>query len=134
MNIKNNKSEDREEKNIVTIIKGSVVAIVITVIGLLILSLILTYTNVKESVEMPFVIVIMAISIIIGSIISTRQVNKKGMVNGGLVGLIYILIIYILSSIFVTSFSINVHSLITMIVAIITGILGGIIGVNITGK
>lgn len=131
---KKNDNEAKEEKNIVTIIKGSLVAIAITIIGLLIFSLILTYTNVKESAQMPTVITIMAISIIVGSIISTRKVSKKGLLNGGLVGLIYILVIYLLSSIFVTNFSMNTHTLITIIVAIIAGTLGGVIGVNLISK
>ena len=42
----------------------------------------------------------------------------------------YILTIYLISSITGTGFSINIYSLIMVIVSIITGMIGGIIGVN----
>lgn len=119
------------KSNIITILKGSLFAIIISIIGLLILSIILTYTNVKESIEVPVIIAIMAVSIIVGSIISSRKVKNKGILNGGLVGLIYIIFIYLLSSIFVTRFSINLNSIISILISIIAGVLGGIIGVNI---
>ena len=131
MKIKFNKVDKKETNNVVTILKGSLVAIIITIIGLLILSIILAYTEVKETIEFPVIIILMAVSIIIGSIISSKKLIKKGIINGGLVGLIYILEIYLLSSIFVTTFSVNSATIITMVIAIVAGVLGGIIGVNL---
>lgn len=128
--IKENKN-NTEEKSICRILKGSVVAIIITLVGLLILSLILTYTSANENVSLPTIIIITAISIIIGSIISSKKISKRGMLNGGIVGFIYIAAIYILSSIITTGFRFNMYTLIMFIVAIVAGIIGGIIGVNI---
>ena len=127
-----NSVEDVKEKNLIKILKGSLMSIIITIVLLLIFSALLAYTNLNESISTYVIIGVMGISIIIGSLMSTKKVKKNGMVNGGLVGLIYILVIYILSSIFAVTFGgINVYTIIMFIVAIITGILGGIIGVNL---
>ena len=58
------------------------------------------------------------------------SIKKNGLINGALIGSIYIVSIYLLSSIIEKNFSLNIHSIIMIIICIITGILGGIIGVN----
>lgn len=127
-----NKLEDTEMKaNIIRIIKGSITAIVITLILLFIFSIILTYTSIKESTMSPVVIVITAVSILIGSSISTLKIKKMGLVNGALVGLIYILTIYVISSITGLGFALQLQTIIMMLAAIGAGMIGGIIGVNL---
>ena len=80
---------------------------------------------------MPVVIIITSVSILIGSSISTLKIKKKGMINGGIVGLIYIVTIYVLSSISGAGFSLGLNSIIMAISAIIAGMIGGIIGINL---
>lgn len=127
-----NKLEDTEMKaNIIRIIKGSITAIAITLILLFIFSIILTYTSIKESAMSPVVIIITAVSILIGSSISTLKIKKMGLVNGALVGLIYILTIYVISSITGLGFALQLQTIIMMLAAIGAGMIGGIIGVNL---
>lgn len=117
-------------KNIMRVIRGSVVAIFISLILLLIFAFLLTYTNIAENTINPVIIVITGISILIGSGISTLKIRKNGLLNGGLVGLMYILTIYLLSGITGSGFGLNINSIIMIIVSIISGMIGGIIGVN----
>ena len=63
---------------------------------------------------------------------SSIHIKKQGMLNGGLVGLIYMLFIYILSSIFLAGFEINLNCILMITTGVITGMLGGIIGVNLS--
>lgn len=116
--------------NIKRIIKGSVFSIVITIIGILIYSIVLCNTNVAENSMSTVIIIITAISILIGSTISTTNIKKNGILNGMLVGFIYIAMIYLLSSIITGNFLLNINSIIMIIASVITGALGGIIGVN----
>ena len=118
-------------KNIVRIIKGSVTAIIVSLILLLIYATLLSYTNISETTMTPVVITISGVSILIGSTISSLKIKKQGMLNGALVGLIYILFIYILSSILLTGFEINTKSIIMIIVSTVAGMIGGVIGVNL---
>lgn len=117
--------------NFVRVLKGSVASVFITVVLLLIYSALLTYTSINENTMPIFIIAITAISILIGSLISSLNIKKNGLTNGALVGLIYILVIYLLSSIIGQNFSLNMYSIIMIIASVIAGAIGGIIGVNI---
>lgn len=117
--------------NLIRIIKGSITAIIITLILLFIFAILLTYTKLQESIINPVVIVITAISILIGSSISTLKIKKNGLLNGALVGIIYIVTIYIISSLTGTGFACNINTIIMMVSSVIAGMLGGIIGVNL---
>lgn len=118
-------------KNLKRIIKGDIIAIIITLILLLIFAVVLTYTSVPESTINPVIIVISAVSILVGSSISTLKIKKKGLINGFFVGLIYILAIYIIASITGTGVMLNIAATIMVVASVLAGMLGGIIGVNL---
>lgn len=122
------------KQNTIRIIKGSILAILISVILLFIYATILTYTDIQETTMLPVILTVVGISILTGSMISVRKIRKNGMLNGAIVGLIYIIILYLSSSICLTGFSLTLNSFAMLIVGIITGIIGGIIGVNINRK
>ena len=120
------------EKNnpVVSVLKGSIISFLTTIIALTIFATFLTYTNLSENTIKPVIITVTGISILIGSSIGTRKLRKNGLVTGALIGMIYILIIYLLSSIINSNFSLSWISEIMIITGIIGGIFGGIIGVN----
>ena len=112
------------------IIKGVIISVIFTLIFLFIFSIILTYTNISEEFTTPVIIVSTAISIFIGSSIGNFKMKKNGLLNGGIIGGGYILIIYLVSSILNWKFTLNQQSIIMIVSAIVFGVLGGIIGVN----
>lgn len=116
--------------NLLRIIKGTLLSIIITLILLLIFSLVLTYSNISDSMISPVIIVITTISILAGSSISMIGLNKNGILNGGVIGIIYMLFIYIMSSIINGSFAFSMNSIIFILCGVVAGALGGIIGVN----
>ena len=111
--------------------KGVIISVLTTLVLLFLFSAILTFTNVQESTIKPVIIVISIISLLIGSSISTLKISKKGIINGGIVGIVYILIIYILSSIVGGTFNLNIESVVMISLSILAGMIGGIIGVNL---
>ena len=121
----------KTDRNIVRVVKGSIFAILITTIFLLIYAILLTSTNISENTMTAVVITVSGVSILIGSSISSFKIKKQGIINGALVGLIYITALYLLSSIIFVGFELNLSSIIMIIVSIITGMIGGIIGVNL---
>ena len=122
-------SEDTKS-NLIRVLKGSAFAVVLTLILLLIYSAFLTYTKLNESTMPAFIIGITAISILVGSLMSSANIKKNGLTNGALVGLIYVVVIYLLSSTVSKIFSLNIYSIIMIIASVIAGAIGGIIGVN----
>lgn len=114
----------------INIIKGVIISIIFTLIFLFVFSIILTYTNISEQFIEPVIIVITAISIFIGSSIGNIKMKKNGLLNGGLIGGIYLLSIYILSGMINQTFSLTTQSIIIIVIGMICGMFGGIIGVN----
>lgn len=112
------------------IAKGIGISLGFTLIFLLIFSIILTYTNTSEQWTSPAIIVLTGISILIGSSIGNMKLKKNGILNGGIIGSMYFFIVYLISSIINMDFSINMQTIIIILVGTLLGILGGIIGVN----
>ena len=121
-------------KNFLNIIKGVIISIIFTFIFLFIFSIILTYTNISEKFITPVIIIVTAISIFIGSSIGNIRIKRNGLLNGALIGGIYLLSIYLLSGIINQNFTLTIQSIIIIISGMICGMLGGIIGVNKTIK
>lgn len=119
-----------ENKSIIHISKGIGISLIFSIIALIIFSIILTYTNIQENVINPVIMIITAISILMGSSIGNMKIRKNGLLNGAIIGAAYIIIIYLISSILNWKFSLNIESIIMITISIIFGILGGIIGVN----
>lgn len=112
------------------IMNGTFFSIVTTLIMLVIFSVILTYSNVGEETIDTVTIVVTGISIFIGSSIATSSVSKNGILNGGIIGLIYIISIYLISSSINGNFELQFESFLMMIIGTVFGVIGGIIGVN----
>lgn len=112
------------------VIKGTLLSMVTTIILLFIYAIMLTYTNISENTIPLVTIIITAISILAGSAMTALHIRKNGAINGGLVGIIYIVSLYLISSVVTGNFTVNSYSIIMIAVSIIAGIIGGIIGVN----
>ena len=124
--------EGFENNNIfLKILKGVGISFVFTLICLTVFSVLLTYTNLSENLIQPVVISVTGISILAGSFFATRKVGKNGIIKGIAVGLIYILLIYLTSSIAGGNFALTIGSMIMILIGILCGAIGGIIGVNI---
>ena len=113
------------------IIKGSIISFISLIILLLVFAVVLTYTNTSENIIPVVTIIINAVSILIGSSIATIHIKKNGILNGAIIGAIYMLLIYIVSVILNNSFHLQIQSIVMIILGIISGGIGGIIGVNI---
>lgn len=124
------KVNENNSNSIVRILKGSVISIVATMIFLGLFAVLLTYTNINEKTMPTVIIVTTALSILIGSEISTSKIKKNGIINGALVGVIYILMLYIISSTITGNFGLNNYSIIMIATSVLIGGIGGIIGVN----
>ena len=112
--------------SISNIIKGIIISFITTIIFLLIFSVILTYTNISENFITPTIIVMTAISIFIGN----SKIQRNGLLNGAIVGGIYLISIYLLSSIINQKFALSMQSIVMIISGIVCGMFGGILGVN----
>lgn len=120
-----------EHVNLMLIVKGILVSYLITIPAFIIFAFILTYTSFPEKFIPSAVTFTTVISVLIAGSSATRNVKNKGWMNGGLVGLLYVIVLYLISSIIFKNFDIDKHVIMILIIGVLTGAIGGIIGINL---
>lgn len=55
------------------------------------------------------------------------KIKKNGIINGGIIGLIYILLVYLLSSLTGSGFSLSIYSILMIVCGIVAGAIGGVV-------
>ena len=123
-----------ERLNFITIMKGIIFSYIITIPLFLIFSFILTYSDFPEKLVSFVVIVVTIASIILAGAFSTKRMKSKGWLNGGVVGFLYMFLLYLLSSIVAKNFSIDNRIIGMTIIGVLAGSIGGIIGINLKHK
>ena len=121
---------ETKNQHIIRILKGILISFLVTLVGIFLFAILLTYSNVSENIIPIVLIVLTFISIFIGSVISVRKINKNGLLNGAMIGGIYVILLYLISSILNTGFAMNVYTILMIVIGMIAGMIGGIIGVN----
>lgn len=119
-----------EGLTLATVLKGIILSYIITIPTFVIFSIILTYVNFPERLINPVVVITTIISILVAGISVTKNAKNRGWLNGGFVGLIYMLILYILSSIVFDNFKIDRYVVTMVVIGVLTGCIGGILGIN----
>lgn len=109
------------KSSIIYIIKGTVIAYGITLVLLFLFSIVLTYTNMAESMIAPVILIITIISILIGGSIGSSKIKRKGLINGGIIGFIYISILYFISSLIQTGFGLNIYAILMIVFSVLAG-------------
>ena len=124
-------NENGGVNKVLLMLKGIGISMFLSIIMILVLSMVLSFSNVKESVIMPTVIFISSFSILIGGSLVAKRIENKGIIYGSILGLIYMMILYFISSIMNFDFSLNVSAIMMIAFGIIGGAIGGILGVNL---
>ncbi len=112
-------------------VKGICFSMCATLIMILVLSMVLSFTNVKENVIMPTVIFISSFSILMGGFLVAKKVSEKGIIYGSVLGFCYMLLLYLISSIMNFNFSLNANAIMMIVFGVIGGAIGGVLGVNL---
>lgn len=115
----------------ITLLKGVVLSFSTTLILIILMAIILTYTSLSEGVIPVINSIIMILSIALGSIYMSLKISEKGWLNGAVIGLLYIFVLVILGSSFIDTFKLDSYILLRIVISIITGAVGGMIGVNL---
>ncbi|NLJ98777.1 MAG: TIGR04086 family membrane protein [Tissierellia bacterium] len=123
--------KDRLLSRGVFILKGLVLSFIIALILVLVVSILLTYTNLKESRIPMLNTIIMTVSITIGGIYMAFKVDEKGWLNGGIIGALYFLILIFVNLLFIKPFIFDIYLIGKFFVSLAAGIIGGTIGINI---
>ncbi|WP_304507733.1 TIGR04086 family membrane protein [Anaerotignum sp.] len=122
--------ENQGSKGWVCMMKGMAIAYAITCIFFIAYGLILTYTNISEQ-SLPMVaLVCTAISSAIAGYDWAKCRKKKGLLMGLAAGLVYTILLFIITALASDTFTMGISKIMTLIVALAGGGIGGILGVN----
>jgi putative membrane protein (TIGR04086 family) len=119
-----------EHVNTLRVIKGLMIAFLITLPCFLAFALFLTYTDFPEKYTYIAVLVTTIISVMVAASYSTKHVKSKGWMNGGFVGMLYMVILYLVSSLVFVKFAIDIQVVFMLLIGILVGAIGGILGIN----
>ena len=110
--------------------KGVMLASILTFVIFALFSVVLSYTPLPESAIPYIVFVTQGICSLIAGFIPAKKAGVKGLITGSLSALLYMLILWLISSLLSDGFYVNSHVLTMFLVSLIFGALGGITGVN----
>lgn len=126
-----NKVNTLKEKSLISIIKGTVISVAITLILILLFAVLIRFLNIPESAIFPVNQVIKALSIFIGLLIITKGAKEKGLIKGLLLGLLYFVLNHVIFSILQGSFSVSMSNIYDLLLTTLMGGILGLIAVNI---
>lgn len=98
---------------------------------LIIISLVFAYTNINDTYIDSAIFLAMSLSAFISSFFLCKKIKKKGLVHGVTINIISVLIIFIISCILNGSVTFTNTLGIYVAICSLTGIVGGILGVNV---
>ncbi|MBO5476580.1 MAG: TIGR04086 family membrane protein [Clostridia bacterium] len=98
---------------------------------LIIISLVFAYTNINDTFIDSAIFLAMSLSAFISSFFLCKKIKKQGLIHGICVNAISVLIIFVISCILNGSFSITNTLGIYIAICSLTGVVGGILGVNV---
>ena len=132
LNVNVNPTEN-ESLKIGSLLRGLLASIIVTVLAFILLSLILANTDFPQKLITPAVVLTTIVSVLTAGSVSTRGIHNKGWLNGSVVGLIYMILLYLMSSLVYNDFTIDKYVITMTAIGVLAGAIGGIIGIN-TGK
>ena len=122
-----------EKMSLFSLLKGLLISYIITIPAFMLFALILANTEFPQRLTTPAVVATTLISVLTAGAVSTKGVRNRGWLNGSIVGLVYMIILYILSSLVYNDFTIDKYVVTMTIIGILAGAIGGIVGINTKG-
>ena len=109
---------------------SSVVALILTFILFIFSSLLTAISLIPDSAIRTVVIIISCISAFIGGYLTSRNVYEYGLFNGLATGILYFLMMYVLSVIMSFTFAFNGELFKGLLFILIASAAGGVVGIN----
>lgn len=116
------------------ILKGSLISLAVSLVGILIFAFFIKYVAVPTSAIRPVNQVIKGLSLFIGTFIALKKSDKMGLVTGLIIGLVYTILAFVVFSILDGHFEFSKTLVNDLLFGGIIGAICGIIAVNLRKK
>lgn len=120
----------QEKNKMLCLVQAMAAAYAVTCLVFLTYGIVLTYTNVSESTIPIVALVTTAVSAGIAGFDFARCIHKKGLLVGLGTGLLYAVLLYVITALGSNDFSIHPSFWRMLAVSLAAGAAGGILGVN----
>lgn len=129
------KTEQEERVSfIVPVLKGALMALSISLIGILIFAFILRFTSISDGAIKPINQAIKIVSIVLGTVWGLKKSKEMGLISGLIIGILYTIIAFVAFSILDGQFEFSRTIVNDLLFGSIIGAISGIIAVNFRKK
>ncbi len=123
--------ENNNSNYLRSVCKGSVGAVILSFIGVVLLSLFMKIVEFTPSIFSMLYVIISLISLAIGSVIGAKANKSKGWLVGLGIGIIYYIALFIISSYISGAITFKIFDLAKFAISIGVGFLAGMLGINL---
>ena len=109
-------------------------AVVITALALLVLAVFVTYGNVSDAAQSGCISAATVISVMLAGFATARKKAGAGWLSGLLAGAIYVIVMLLVGALVFGGFSVGADTVRMFALSVVSGVVGGILGVNFKGK
>lgn len=134
MSAKTERKEKTEGlKVVLSFLKSIFISLIITFASVILFAFIIKWASLGDGIIAPVNLVIKGLSVFVGALIFCRS-KSRGILKGGLYGVIYTIISFSIFSILAGAFEIGLGLISDFAFNIIIGAIAGVLGVNIKSK
>lgn len=116
------------------LIKGSLIALSISLISICVFAFVLRFCDISEEVIKPVNQIIKIVSVLIGAYIGMKGCREMGLITGFFIGLIYTILSFVVFSLLNGGFDFKSSLINDLIFGGIAGAISGILAVNFRKK
>ena len=121
---------ETKKSSFIALAKGILFSVIFTLILILIITAVCYFGNISEKILSLMIFIASAFSVFFSSLLVLKSIRHAGLIYGGLNGLGYFIIILAASICVSGKFVPSAQSITMLIGTVLSGALGGVIGVN----
>lgn len=114
-----------------SVVRGTTLALLITLLLSTGFGIIYHFSSLSENTLPLFTAVILALGVFSGSLAAGKHAGNKGLYHGLAVGLLFFIIVWAVAALFFPGPA-SLHVFYKLLIALLCGIVGGVIGVGIS--
>lgn len=116
-----------------SVLTGLLFTLSLILVGALLTALLLSFTNIRESLLPYFTYAINIIGLLIGGFVTGRRCGGRGWYYGGLTGLVYFILVLLIGFL---GFDVpmQLNTFLYLLAAFLISAIGGVFGVNSTNQ
>ncbi|MCY6353920.1 TIGR04086 family membrane protein [Clostridium sp. ZS2-4] len=111
--------------------EGVIRSFFFTLALLLIYAVITSFIDTNAKFDSIYKVVITALGVMYGAIYAAKKINRRGWLIGLIIGILYMIVIYLVSVLNGRGLALSHFSILRIILALVVGTLSGMLGINI---